>query len=151
MDNGRHNAIFSSPEMDGNLNEENWQKSLEISTPNDLPSPEELVKPVEPSPGVEPVSIETPNPTPNPTPELGQIVSVEPPVTRPESQVLEGAKIKTTGDRLDKASLEVIDRAVDELNQTGNLSTFYDEVRDMTEVNLNNSFNRKLYDQKEGN
>lgn len=142
MDNGRHNGIFSSPEVDDNLNEENWQRSLEISTPTSLPSPEQLSKSSDDS--------SEENPTTGGTTEstvLGQITPLQATPEQPEftSKIPDTASIKTTGDYLDKASLAVIDKAIEELDQTGNLDNFYDEVRNMTEVNLNNSFNRKLY------
>jgi len=43
MDNGHMNGIFSgNPEITNDLNSENWQKSLEISKPVDLPAPEKI-------------------------------------------------------------------------------------------------------------
>ena len=83
--------------------------------------------------------------------ELGQITTIAAPSIAPtsENKSFNTAKIKTTGDRLEKSTIPEIDRAINELNQTGNLNNFYDEIRGeggMTDANLNNSFNRKLGD-----
>lgn len=159
MDNGRHNAIFSTPEASANLNEKDWQKSLEISTPTDLPSPEHLSESIDasvnaaensvnPTPSSETAKASEPNApgTISALPGIGQIVSTNTvKQDAPTPLTPTSASIKTTGDRLDRASLDVIDHAIDELNQSSNLETFYDEVRSMTEANLSNSFNRKLY------
>ena len=39
-----------------------------------------------------------------------------------------------------------IEKLEDKLSQDGDLNSFYDETRNLTAVNLSNSFNRKLYD-----
>lgn len=137
MDNGRHNAIFSHPEVDDNLNEENWQKSLEISAPSGLPSPEQLSRPAET------ISAKA---DPDVTLKFGQIAPVESSAspTLASSPLPGVSAIKTTGDHLDRAALDVIDQSIEKLKQTGNLSDFYGEARNLTEANLNNSFNRKL-------
>ena len=166
MDNGHHNAIFSSnPDVDDNLNLENWQRSLEISAPVDMPAPEQLVNtniattedagiysaedalvPDNQSPLVqESESQENPY-------ELGQITSVEQPqtTTKQPTQKYNPVNIKTTGDKLEKSTIPEIDNTITELNQTGNLSNFYDEIRGsdekpgMMETNLKNSYGRKL-------
>lgn len=161
MDNGHHNAIFSSPDVDDNLNEENWQRSLEISAPAGMPTPEQIIASGENAEKNElstPENTNTPNapapenpiPLENPQP-FGQITPISGP--QPQSanpKTYNPVDIKTTGDRLEKSTIPVIDNAISELNQTGNLSNFYDEIRGMTEVNLNNSFNRKLYDNGAG-
>lgn len=165
---------------DDNLNAENWQRSLEISTPVDLPTPEKLAAVTEaiystPEPAeINPASAETtptayeapiisseastaapeqfqPQPQAQMGPqiptELGQITSISAPINTPsQNQSYNPVNIKTTGDKLEKSSITEVDNAISQLNQTGNLSDFYDQIRGMTEVNLNNSFNRKLGD-----
>ena len=49
-----------------------------------------------------------------------------------------------TKDRLDPAGVKEIDNAIIKLNQTGNVADFYDTARNAMEVNLDNSYNRKL-------
>lgn len=49
-----------------------------------------------------------------------------------------------TGDRLDSAGVKEIDNAIVKLNQTGDIADFYDTARDAMEINLDNSYNRKL-------
>jgi len=179
MDNGHQNAIFSSnPEVDDNLNEENWQRSLEISAPVDLPAPDQIAKTNLATENIEsltpaaapavtpenssenaPVSESFSSPgnlvtPPNPT-ELGQIVPVMQGPNRQSSSTTTPQKynptnIRTTGDRLEKSTIPEIDNIITELNQTGNLNNFYDEIRGsdekpgMMEVNLENSYGRKL-------
>ena len=158
MDNGHHNvkdAIFSSnPDVDDNLNEENWQRSLEISKPNDMPSPDTMKArgnailsentPVENAP-VEP--IKTIFPLEEKMPELGEITDVSAAVQSSLEHTYNPANIKTTGDKLDPASIAEVDHAIDELDRTGDLNTFYDKARTMTDANTLNSFNRVLYDE----
>ena len=45
---------------------------------------------------------------------------------------------------LSKEGIAAIDKAKAELDQTGDMASFYCEARDMMEVNLENSYNRKL-------
>lgn len=168
MDNGHHNAIYSSnPDVDDNLNEENWQRSLEISAPADMPSPEKMkaranaIFSRENTTGNFPEELEnTPvDDTPgNPAmaadfqpkqPALGQITDISAPVQSQLDHTYNPANIKTTGDRLDPASIIEVDHAIDELNHTGDLNTFYDKARTMTDANTLNSFNRKLYNEEE--
>lgn len=157
----QHDANFFTPGVgdtpaenndykpEDNLDEENWQKALDISKPTDMPSPTKVVETSEQD------TPELPNFTPPETSEskLGQITTIENsinmPEVRKESNYNPGS-IKTTGDKLEKSSIIEVDNAITELNQTGNLSNFYDEIRSMTEVNLNNSFNRKLYQDDAG-
>lgn len=170
MDNGHHNAIFSSnPDVDDNLNEENWQKSLEISAPAGMPTPEELGA-SEDIASTEDAGLysaenavtpdySTPTPqeaqsinTPENLPELGQITPINQPkiTTGQVAQKYNPVNIKTTGDKLEKSTIPEIDNIISELNQTGNLSNFYDEIRGsdekpgMMEANLQNSYGRKL-------
>lgn len=154
MDNGRKGAIFSSnPELDDNLNTENWQESLKEAVPAGLPTPEQIL------PKTETVeeSTETPKdtmsdtptepiPTPTEEPSLGQIT----PVTMPNPshdtvKPYNPTNIKTTGDYLDKGSLAEIEKLEEKLSQDGDLNSFYYHTRDLTEINLDNSFSRKLY------
>lgn len=149
MDNGQRDRVNSG----NNLNAEEWQKALEISTPAGMPTPEQIL------PKTETVeeSTETPvdttadtptEPMPNlPTePMLGQIAPVTMP-NPPHNTVkpYNPANIKTEGDYLDKNSLAEIEKLEEKLNQDGDLNSFYDHTRDLTEVNLDNSFSRKLY------
>ena len=156
---------------ENNLDEENWQQALDISKPVHLPSPTkiteitEVAKNSETAAGVssekppitevsesKPLTSvpEFPNfkPPEDKGPELGQIATIENSINLPEVRKESNYNpdsIKTTGDKLEKSSITEVDNAITELNQTGNLGNFYEEIRSMTEVNLNNSFNRKLY------
>lgn len=156
MDNGHKNLQRDSfADADTNLNEDNWQKSLEISKPVDMPTPESLMSnltettgagqtessPVEPAPA--------PEFTPPESANLGQITTIST-TSISETPEKKYSQIRTTGDHLDKAAITEIDNAIEELNQTGNISNFYDQARAMTESNLSNSFNNKPYDGKEG-
>ena len=168
MDNGHHNAIFSgSPEVGDDLNTENWQESLKEATPAGIPTPEELSAPEEIAstedaglysaentlaPDYSTPSADESVNTPENLPELGQITSIEQPKITVENtpQKYNPVNIKTTGDKLEKSTIPEIDNIITELNQTGNLSNFYDEIRGtdekpgMMEVNLKNSYNREL-------
>ena len=139
-------------EPENNLDEDNWQRSLEISTPVDLPSPEQINNQQEyksPEPIASELSRETPK-----APELGEIVPINPNVPKPAAEVAarkyNPTNIRTTGDRLDKNTIIEVDNAFNELNQTGDLNNFYNEIRGtdekpgMYEVNLHNSYNRKI-------
>ena len=176
MDNGHRDAkdaIFSNnPDLDDNLNEETWQRSLEISKPSDLPSPDTMKargdailssnNPAEnlaedsaeaKGPKTENIPTEYTPVTPIQTifpleekmPELGEITDVSAAVQSSLDHTYNPANIKTTGDRLDPASIVEVDHAIDELNHTGDLNTFYDKARTMTDANTLNSFDRVLY------
>jgi hypothetical protein len=157
MDNGHMNGIFSgNSEITNDLNSENWQKSLEISKPVNLPAPEkiastedtELTTPETPVPEG-PATLENSATLENPanSDQLGQITPV---TTEPnldlQNTIYNPSNIKTTGDYLDKGSMAEIEKLEDKLSQDGDLNSFYDETRNLTAVNLSNSFNRKLYD-----
>ena len=156
MDNGHKNLQRDNfADVDANLNEDNWQKSLEISKPVDLPSPESLNPSLaetaeselkEPQPE-EPTL--APEFTPPESAKLGQITTIGT-TSISETPEKKYSQIRTTGDHLDKAAITEIDNAIEELDQTGNISSFYDKARAMTESNLSNSFNNKPYDGKEG-
>lgn len=175
MDNGHHDAIFSgNPDMGSSLNEENWQQSLEISAPVDMPAPEQIATPeqmanlgqlagqkIATTEDAGLYSAENASTPDSQTPaaqentyELGQVTPINQPAP---AQVQESApqkynpmNIRTTGDKLEKSTVPEIDNIISELNQTGNLSNFYDEIRGtdekpgMMETNLQNSYGRKL-------
>lgn len=164
MDNGHRNAIFSgNPDMENSLNEENWQRSLEISAPAGMPTIEKIATPEQEIATTEDVglysaeNITTPDTqTTESLQELGQITPIETTHTNQVgpvagvSQKYNPINIKTTGDRLEKSTIPEIDNIINELNQTGNLNNFYDEIRGtdakpgMMEINLENSYGRKL-------
>lgn len=140
-------ADSSDFEPENNLDEENWQRSLEISVPADLPTPELLQ--------------EKSNIAPKSDPELGEIVPIpnSTPSFSSTQQNMDALNsrtsynpinIRTSGDRLEKSTIPEVDNIINELDQTGNLNNFYDEIRGtdgrpgMMEINLDNSFNRKL-------
>ncbi len=136
------------------IDEKAWESALELSVPAGLPKPEKFTDSLEQSGSSAEAPIDTPkessafplNPfeTPNGQ-ELGKITSLDT-ASRTGAQPSYGqSNIRTTGDHLEKSSIVEIDNALNELNQTGNLNNFYEEIRSMTEANLNNSFNRKLY------
>lgn len=157
MDNGHRNAIFSgNPDMENSLNEENWQRSLEISTPVDLPAPEKIaentvnqeIATTEDAGLYSAENVSTPKEQ-----ELGQITPIDQPKPATEltgPQKYNPTNIKTTGDKLEKSTIPEVDNIINELNQTGNLNNFYDEIRGtdekpgMMETNLENSYGRKL-------
>lgn len=147
----------NTPPVDDNLNAENWQRSLEISAPVDMPKPESILsEATKSSEALNPGIIIAPESTdkitqPAATTELGQVTTIENAISvSPVAKQFNynPTNIKTSGDHLEKSSISEIDNAITELNQTGDLNNFYNEIRGeggMTEVNLNNSFNRKLF------
>lgn len=155
MDNGQRDRV----KLGDNLNMEEWQKSLEISAPAGMPTPEQILPKTETElTGEEPPVTET-SVIGTPTkegrtnfvpeelnPALGQVTPVTMP-NPPHNKVkpYNPTNVKTTGDYLDKGSLAEIEKLEDKLNQDGDLNSFYDHTRDLTEVNLDNSFSRKLY------
>ena len=192
MDNGQHGIVIkptngagqytdfftagvgNTPAEDNNykpednLDEENWQKALDISKPLDMPSPTKIANIPETKELGKESSVasetesqrsagvpELPNfkPLEGSEPQLGQIATIEKSIDLPEvkkNSSYNPDSIKTTGDKLETSSIAEVDNAITELGQTGNLSNFYEEIRSMTEVNLNNSFNRKLYQDEVG-
>ena len=85
------------------------------------------------------------------TPRLGEIVDTEP--TVPAKQSTEGVSnvsqfnqnaIRTDGDHLARGTMTEVDNAMARFSQTRRPAAFYDEIRDMMEKNLKNSFNREL-------
>lgn len=86
---------------------------------------------------------------------LGVIEPTMPPTMSEETQtqsslktdIIEASLDKTalnTEGRLESAGVKEIDKAISELNRTGNVADFYETARDAMETNLNNSYNRKL-------
>lgn len=78
----------------------------------------------------------TEQPSPNPA-------AMQPPATTEETPRFEKAHIKTD-DRLSDTAVAAIDQAKAKLDQDGDIASFYNTARDMMEVNLENSYNRKL-------
>ena len=164
---GNTPAEDNSYKPEDNLDEENWQQSLEISAPLHMPTPAEAAKlpelPEQEPKNTSEAPIKTPkipefpnfSPPEDANSKLGEITTIENSINLPEVKKQSSYNpdsIKTTGDKLEKSSIAEVDNAITELSQTGNLSNFYEEIRSMTEVNLNNSFNRKLYQNNaEGN
>ena len=127
----------NSPE--DNKNQGNWEALGAIKP--------EIITPKE-SINLPPTDVDNLLRTPESATELGQITTLENAISVApvaEHPTYNPDNIKTSGDRLEKSSIIEVDTAIEQLNQTGNLSDFYEEIRGMTEVNLNNSFNRKLY------
>lgn len=151
-----------------NLNQDDWQRSLEISAPASMPTPEDLQaksdsffnseNTVGNFPTTEEEAVENQADSDNEPPldqtipdsqELGRITPIATPTPTTTNTQLSynPVNIKTTGDRLEKSTIPEIDSAINELNQTGDLNNFYNEIRGeggMTDANLSNSFNRKL-------
>lgn len=131
------NGIFSgNPEITNDLNSENWQKSLEISKPVDLPAPEKIAS----TKDTELTTPETPVPegpatleNPASSDQLGQITPVASPSqslpTAPTTYQDEISPIRIDGDRMSKSGIEKVDRALEELGQDRLLSPFYDKIR----------------------
>ena len=76
------------------------------------------------------------------TPETSQ--STANATTSPAPANINHQAIRTTGDRLSEATVTEIDSLTNKLNQDGNMASFYDDIRDAMESNLDNSYNRKL-------
>ncbi len=173
-------------EPENNLDEDNWRRSLEISAPTDMPTPELLQEKSnyffnakntignfptnfsDETPNSEKTDDFKPSATSKANLELGEIVPISTNLSSNSSSVPSSSSdqqnahvfdsrvsynpvnIRTSGDRLEKSTIPEVDNIINELNQTGNLSNFYDEIRGtddrpgMMEVNLDNSFNRKL-------
>ena len=51
--------------------------------------------------------------------------------------------IKTT-DKLGESGIKEVDNVINKFNQDGDVASFYDQVREMMEWNLENSYNRKI-------
>ena len=149
---GNQPADQNDYEKENNLDEENWQRSLEISTPVDLPSPEQINKREayeSPAPIASEVSREAPK-----KPEFGEIIPINPNIPKPAAEVATGkhnhANIRVIGDHLEKSAITEIENAFSELDQTRNLSPFYDEIRGtggeegMSDALLDNTYKRKI-------
>lgn len=91
-----------------------------------------------------------------PSPEFGKIINLEMPpgakldnAPKPldQAKIIESSINKSalnTEGRLESAGVKEIDKAISRLNRTGDIADFYDTARDAMEVNLDNSYNRKL-------
>ena len=94
------------------------------------------------------------------TPVLGEIKPYLPPGANPgealtapslatDSEIIEQSltptlkSVKTT-EYLNAEGIKALDNSIQKFNQDGNAAEFYDEVRNAMEVNLDNSYNRKL-------
>ena len=51
---------------------------------------------------------------------------------------------RTTGDKLNIDAIKELDAEISKLNQTGNISDFYNHAREAMEANIDNSYGRKL-------
>lgn len=148
---GNQPADQNDYEKENNLDEENWQRSLEISAPVDLPSPEQI-KDKQENKSPTPISSEQLRETTK-APEFGEIISISPNTSNSATAATRKynpTSIRTTGDRLEKSAITEVDNAFNELDQTRDLNNFYNEIRGtdevpgMYEVNLGNSYNRKI-------
>lgn len=88
-------------------------------------------------------------------PELGKIIDLNmPPSAKGKtienedpSKIIEASFNKTaikTDTTLNPGAVKEIDQAIIKFNQTGDAAGFYDTWRDAMEVNIDNSYNRKL-------
>ena len=86
-------------------------------------------------------------------PQLGKIIDpnmppdIEGKAKEDPSKIIEASFDRTvikTDDRLSSGAVKEIDAAITKLDQNGNISDFYDAVRDAMEINLDNSYGRKL-------
>lgn len=164
-------GIFSpeiNPDLENSIDKEDWERSLEISTPAGMPAPEQIANteiantedaglysaeelPSADSQKVDEQAVRTPE---NPY-ELGQITPIGHAGLN-QSTLLEGLQnddsgtIRIEGDRMNKSGIEKIDNAIEKLDQDHQLSPFYDEIRGtdkepgMVGTTLQNSFNREI-------
>ena len=80
---------------------------------------------------------------------LGVVTEIEPQQLSPTAeqvatQAIDMKLIRTEGDHIAKSAIKEIQRAENELDQTGNISKFYDKARQMMLENLRNSYEREL-------
>lgn len=130
-------------ESNGNINlssnEVNWTPERDNRSIGNkaIISGEEVPKPdaIEILPPPEPPIAEV-NEQKKESPETAEVLT--------EIPVFDEKLIRTDGDRIARSALVEIEKAEEKLNQTGNVSDFYEEVRNMMEKNLENSYNRKL-------
>ena len=129
MDYGEKNSETRFNDPRDNLNLENWAPERD---------PKSLGGQAIFSNAESPRSAEvTPAVTKMPESDLGQIVDLAPtpeipaanPVTNPARNLQ-----PIVGSRFSDAVTTEISRAENELTQTGNISNFYDEIRDMAEI-----------------
>lgn len=106
--------------------------------------------------------ISTPEATPE-TPDfnqLGQILPAEPELGVPDTSTLPPTPVETAdfnyqsireekgSDRISPHALAEIGKLEDKLSRDGNIASFYESARDLTGAYLENSFDRKLGEQK---
>ena len=82
-------------------------------------------------------------------PALGEIVDTEPvrqaaPLPQAEQFSYIPTEIITEGDHISVKTVNQVENELNMLSQTGNIADFYDDIRSMMEVNLENSYHRKL-------
>lgn len=97
-------------------------------------------------------------PMPQPQVEYGEIVSTMPDApamsaesgetTASKQAIYDKTAIRTSGDHLDKTAVGEIKKLEDKLSQDEDLNSFYEEARELTSVNLKNSYNRELGESK---
>ena len=116
-------------------------------------SSEALTQNPESAPQSQELIPEAPEETPDNPNKLGEIVDLNQPPEIPklrgddtstDTPAFDKNAIRITNNRLSSSAITEVNRAKSRLGQTGDASSFYDEIRDMMEQNLENSFNRKL-------
>lgn len=170
----QHDASFFTPGVgdapaenndykpEDNLDEENWQKALDISKPAGMPNPTKIA---ETTGGVEAKtgagehaatperSTDIPKLPDFKLPEagetkLGQIATIENSISMPEVKKQKSYNpdnLHIIGDRLEKTSIAEIDNEFAKLNQTRDMNSFYDDYLNMREDAVNNSFKDNPY------
>lgn len=82
-------------------------------------------------------------------PALGEIIDTEPVrQSSPSAQIEQSSyiptEIITEGDHISAKTVNQVENELNRLSQTGNIADFYDDIRNMMEANLENSYHRKL-------
>ena len=135
-------------DLANSIDKEEWQRSLEISAPVGMPSPEQLTNagpantedtglytaenltPGNPAPDMQGNQASK---TPGNPQDLGQIIPLKPAdqgIPTPEDhQQSNITPIEINGDHMSKSGIEKVDNAIEKLNQDHQLNSFYDEIR----------------------
>ena len=82
-----------------------------------------------------------------PQPEFGQIIATSPaslPPLEGVQAIYDKSAIRAEGDRIGKSAINEIRKIEDKLSQDSDLNSFYERARELTTVNLKNSYNREL-------